>query len=217
MELVSSTKALLQNLRDNGLDKLITEVTTFCAARNIDIPDLDDNYVPLVKGVEARHHSSTFTIMQHYRVDIFSAAIDAQLYELNIRFNEEAMELLILSSALGPREGKNSYKIDDICKLVDKFYPKDFTDQEKLHLKIQLQRYEHNVVSSEEFKKLKNISSLCEWLVKNGKSITYFLIHRVIELVLSLPVSTATAKRVFPAMKTIKTRLRSKMGDDFLG
>ncbi|XP_026440104.1 uncharacterized protein LOC113338926 [Papaver somniferum] len=186
-------------------------------AINIDVPDFNSNYVPLIRGVGARHHSSTFTIMEHYRVDIFNAAIDAQLSELISRFNEETMELLILSRALDPREGKKSFKVDDICRLVNKFYPKDFTEQEKLHLKIQLRHYEHNVVSSEEFKKLRNISSLCEWLAKNGKSTTYSLIHRVIELVLTLPVSTATEERVFSAMKIIKTRLRSKMGDEFLG
>ncbi|XP_026417381.1 uncharacterized protein LOC113312862 [Papaver somniferum] len=195
----------------------IDEIETGSGLNQIDTPDLNANHVPLVRGVEARYHSSTFTIMQHYRVDIFNAAIDSHLEELKSRFNEEEIELLILSSALDPREGENPFRSDDICKLVDKFYPKDFTEQEKLHLRIQLQHYEHSVVSYEEFKKLKNISSLCEWLVKNGKSVTHSLIHRVIELVLTLPVSTATAERVFSAMKIINTRLRSKMGYEFLG
>ena len=38
----------------------------------------------------------------------------------------------------------------------------------------------------------------------------------MIELVLTLPVSTATTERSFSAMKIVKTRLRSKMEDDFL-
>ncbi|XP_026444567.1 uncharacterized protein LOC113344893 [Papaver somniferum] len=162
MELVSSTKALLQNLRDDGPDDLISEVRAFCATRNIDVPNFNSNYVLLIRGLGARHHSSTFTIMEHYCVDIFNAAIDAQLSELNSRFNEETMELLILSSALDPREGQKSFRVDDICRLVDKFYPKDFTEQEKLHLKIQLRHYERSVVSSEEFKNLRNVYSLCE-------------------------------------------------------
>jgi hypothetical protein len=31
-----------------------------------------------------------------------------------------------------------------------------------------------------------------------------------------LPVSTATTERAFSAMKLVKTRLRNKMGDEFL-
>jgi hypothetical protein len=39
---------------------------------------------------------------------------------------------------------------------------------------------------------------------------------RLIRLVLTLPVSTATTERAFSAMKLYKTRLRSKMEDEFL-
>ena len=40
-------------------------------------------------------------------------------------------------------------------------------------------------------------------------------IDRLIRLVLTLPVSTATMERAFSAMKLLKTRLRNKMKDDF--
>ena len=39
---------------------------------------------------------------------------------------------------------------------------------------------------------------------------------RLIRLVLTLPVSTATTGRTFSAMKLNKTRLRNKMEDEFL-
>jgi len=38
----------------------------------------------------------------------------------------------------------------------------------------------------------------------------------LIWLILTIPVSTATTKRVFLAMKIIKIRLRNRMEDDFL-
>ena len=41
-------------------------------------------------------------------------------------------------------------------------------------------------------------------------------LYRVLVLVLTLPVSTATAERSFSAMRIIKTRLRNKMEDEFL-
>jgi hypothetical protein len=53
-------------------------------------------------------------------------------------------------------------------------------------------------------------------LIETKKSERYHLIDRLIHLVLTLPVSTATTERAFSAMKVIKTRLRNKMDDEFL-
>ncbi|XP_052185172.1 uncharacterized protein LOC127796813 [Diospyros lotus] len=53
-------------------------------------------------------------------------------------------------------------------------------------------------------------------LTNSGRSDTYIMITRLIRLVLTLPVSTATTERAFSAMKLLKTTLRNKMEDDFL-
>ena len=96
VDLVSSTKALIQNLRDVGLDALFAKVKSFCDARNINIPDMDAPYV-VRRGRARQQKQDEFTIKHHYRVNIFYAAIDSQLQELNRRFSENTMELLILS------------------------------------------------------------------------------------------------------------------------
>jgi hypothetical protein len=54
-------------------------------------------------------------------------------------------------------------------------------------------------------------------LVASGQAETYFLIDRLLRLIMTLPVSTATTERSFSAMKIIKTKLRNKMDDGFLG
>jgi hypothetical protein len=53
-------------------------------------------------------------------------------------------------------------------------------------------------------------------LVEIEKSTIYPLVDRLIRLLLTLPVSTATTERAFSAMKIVKTRLRNRMKDDFL-
>jgi hypothetical protein len=53
-------------------------------------------------------------------------------------------------------------------------------------------------------------------LIETEKSERYHLINRLIRLVLTLPVFTATTERAFSAMKVVKTRLRNKMDDEFL-
>jgi hypothetical protein len=100
--------------------------------------------------------------------------------------------------------------------LVNKFYPQDFTDHEKEQLEIELIHYEHNIVQHASFQELSNISELCRWLVRTEKSTIYQLVFRVIVLLLTLPVSTATTERAFSAMKIVKTRLCNKIEDEFL-
>jgi hypothetical protein len=149
-------------------------------------------------------------------VDIFCAAIDSQLQKLNRQFSEHTVELLILGSALDPRVARESFRIDDICQLVNKFYPQDFTDFEKEQLKIELYHYEHNVVQHSSFKGLLNISKLSQWLVRTEKSTIYQLVFRVVVLLLTLSVSTSTTERAFSVMNIVKIRLRNKIEDEFL-
>ncbi|XP_075669826.1 uncharacterized protein LOC142639551 [Castanea sativa] len=109
MNFVSSTKALIQNFRDKEWGNLFTTMKSFCEARDIDVPDMNARYVE--RGGLARYQQDDFTIEHHYRVDIFYATIDFILQELNHRFSEHAVELLNLSSALDPKEAKESFRI----------------------------------------------------------------------------------------------------------
>jgi hypothetical protein len=84
--------------------------------------------------------------------------------------------LLILGSVFDPRAARESFRIDNICQLVNKFYPLDFTDFEKEQLKIELHHYEYNVVQDSSFQGLLNISELCQLFVKTRKSTIYQLI-----------------------------------------
>ncbi|GAV74522.1 LOW QUALITY PROTEIN: Dimer_Tnp_hAT domain-containing protein, partial [Cephalotus follicularis] len=141
-------------------------------------------------------------------------AIDSQLQEINIIFNESAMELIALCSALDPRDCYKFFKVDDACKLAYKYYPDDFTVAEKSHL-IQLNYYEFDVpnhpieIFSHNFKTFTHIG-------KDRKFEIYDIVFKLIRFVLTLPVSTATIERSFSAMKIVKSRLRNKMKDEYL-
>ncbi|KAK9670576.1 hypothetical protein RND81_13G210600 [Saponaria officinalis] len=169
----------------------------------------------LLKGGRARRQHDQNTVEVHYRRNLFYAAIDVQLQELRYRFNEKSVELLTLSCALEPRSSGQYFKIDDICNLVNKFYPEDFTDVEKEELKVQLCHYEVELSRHEDLKKLSTISELSQWLVNTGKHNMYALIFRLTRLLLTLSVSTASAKRAFSARNVVKTTKRNKMEADF--
>ncbi|GKE78567.1 zinc finger MYM-type protein 1-like protein [Tanacetum coccineum] len=161
--------------------------------------------------IQSRNKKDDVTVEHHYRVDVFIVAIDSQLQELNNRFNESVSELLRLSVTLDP---KKSFNADDICKLVTKYYPLDFTEQERIELRLELQHFELD--SDPKLKNVSSLSALCRGLQETEKSEMYPLIDRLIRLILTLPVSTATSERAFSKMKLVKTRLRSTMSDDFL-
>ena len=58
---------------------------------------------------------------------------------------------------------------------------------------------------------MSSIAELYQGLVETEKSTIYPLIDKLIRLILTLPVSTATTKQVFSAMKIVKTRLHNRM------
>jgi hypothetical protein len=66
-----------------------------------------------VDHTKSRNKQDNTTVKHHYRVDIFAAAIDQQLQELNALFSEQSTELLTLCAVLDPRE--NSFSISKIC------------------------------------------------------------------------------------------------------
>nr|KYP55809.1 hypothetical protein KK1_002034 [Cajanus cajan] len=122
----------------------------------------------------------------------------------------------MLSVALDPKDAFKSFNACDICSLAKKFYSSDFSDQEMIHMEYELQHYEFDVPKDPKFHNLSTLGELCQKLVEVGKSNVYPLIDRLIRLVLTLPVSTATTERAFSAMKIIKTSLCNKMEDGFL-
>jgi hypothetical protein len=61
--------------------------------------------------------------------------------ELNSRFSDGIVELLVLSYALEPKDNFKSFKTDAVYKLAEKFYPEDFNEQEIYYLRSQLKYY----------------------------------------------------------------------------
>ncbi|XP_045822720.1 zinc finger MYM-type protein 1-like isoform X2 [Trifolium pratense] len=213
--IVRSTKALLQNMKQDGWEKLLKNVISFCEKNDIKVPQLNAPYKcdylrqENVDGI-------TITIEHYYRTEVFLFVIDKQIQELNSRFRDQALELLTLSSALVPKDTYKAFNIDHICTLVEKYYPKDFNEQEKINLKCQLQHFIIDARQDSNLKNLSTIQELCTCLAETKKSEVYCLIDRLLRLIMTLPVSAATTERSSSAMKTFKTMLKNMMEDEFL-
>ncbi|CAL1406910.1 unnamed protein product [Linum trigynum] len=232
MILVESTKKLLNEFRDKEWDSLLAKVVGFCKQYDIEVPDLS---APFFRGRSIRKRDVTNEHHYHYDVFnaaidvqmtelgsrfndrvVFDAAIDVQMTELGSRFNDRVVELLKLSSSLNPRDGFKTFDIDAICKLAREYYPLDFSDDDIDTLKFQLKMFQVNIPNYPYLEKLSSIADLCKELASTRLGKEYSLIDRLIRLLLTLPVSTATGEHAFSAMKIVKNRLRNKMNDDFL-
>ena len=66
-----------------------------------------------------------------------------------------------------------------------------------------------------ELRELPSLVDLTSALFKTGKSSLYPMVDRLLRLVLTLSISTATVERIFLGMKVMKTRLQTTMGDGF--
>ncbi|CAN0829476.1 Zinc finger MYM-type protein 1 [Linum grandiflorum] len=187
--MVSTSKDLLQKLRDEGWEPLLEEVNSFCSKHDIDIPDLN---------MLGRRGMNKMPLEQLYHFEYFNQ-----------------VRLLQLGAALDPRDSFSSFNADHIYELAVEFYPQDFADHEQLLLRSQLPYYERHVVRNSDFK-VPSLAKLLEMLVTRRLEEQYTMICRLIRLLLTLPVSTATTERAFSAMKFVKNDLRTKMADGFL-
>ncbi|CAN1121577.1 Zinc finger MYM-type protein 1 [Linum perenne] len=212
MSLVTSTIKLLNKLRDQDWDSFFKNVSEFCKTHDIEVPNLS---APHVEG-RCTRQQNVVTNDHYYHFDVFNTIIDYQIEEIRSGFDEKVIELLKLSSCSNPSDGYKAFDVDAICDLAKNYYPLDFSEQEIEVLDFQLRLFQVDVPNHPSLEKLSSLAELCCKLMETGKSNQFYLVDRLIRLVLTLPVSTATGERVFSAMKIVKTRLRNKRCDDFL-
>ncbi|KAK9750764.1 hypothetical protein RND81_02G220100 [Saponaria officinalis] len=206
LHFLSITKEKLQSIRENGWDDLILKVGAFCCENDISMPDMS---APYKKGL--RNCEKNITNAHYYRVNIFYS-----LKELDSRFTESSLESLALSASLDPRYGFRAFKWEDVCKLALKYYPLDFSSYDRLALDLECEFFVADIDNDPRFTKITSISDLCRQMLDFGNTSFYPMIYRLICLILTFPVSTATTERAFSSMNIIKNKLRNKMNDEFL-
>ncbi|XP_010665608.1 uncharacterized protein LOC104882891 [Beta vulgaris subsp. vulgaris] len=110
--------------------------------------------------------------LHRFRVEMFLSVIDLQLQELNNRFDEENIELLICMACLNP---VNSFVAFDTQKLVRlaEFYPKEFPSNDMTRLRHELEFFYDDMRKDARFENLKDINELSMKLVETGKHTSY--------------------------------------------
>ncbi|XP_076896247.1 uncharacterized protein LOC143549156 [Bidens hawaiensis] len=208
---VKLTDKGLKRYRLEGFDSLLEDVTSFCEKYEIEVVDMEAEYVdPRFKrkktGITNRHH---------YVVNNFNKVLDMQIQELGSRFNEVTTKLLTNMSSLSPSCNFSAFSKVNLINLAE-MYPCDFDFDEKDKLVYELGHYITNVKEDKRFSNLSGLGDLAKMMVKTRLHIDYPLVYRLIKLSLVLPVATASVERCFSSMKNVKTDLRNRMGDEYM-
>ncbi|KAF8114630.1 LOW QUALITY PROTEIN: hypothetical protein N665_0035s0009 [Sinapis alba] len=135
--------------------------------------------------------------------------------EFNDRFDEVNTELLGCTASLRPIDSFYQFDQPKLVRLSE-FYPEDFSSMERISLEHQLGIYIDNISEDPRFANLEGLGDLARVMVETKKHLSHPLVYRLLKLVLTLHVATATVERSFSAMKIVKTTLRNRMSDEFL-
>jgi hypothetical protein len=95
----------------------------------------------------------------YFRIDIFYAAIDAIITELDHLFNQRSSELLVCFYCLNPRDSFSKFDVDKLIQIADIYYD-DFSFDDRKRIKDQLQTFIIHVRRLEEFKVCYDLASL---------------------------------------------------------
>src|ERR1041385_3600015 len=88
MSLVRLAKSRMQELRSNGWDAFLEKVTSFCNKHGIEVPAMDNNYVPYGRSTRFVQPQ---TNEDHFRRKICIGVVDKISQELDNRFDEVNM------------------------------------------------------------------------------------------------------------------------------
>ena len=225
--LINSAKERIKSLgSEEGFSKVLTETLSFCQDNEIPIPDLSDLWTgdnPLSsRKVSIPKKDSNLSVREYYFLRIQKVAMDAILTELEIRFDDETVRILQAASALDPRDKYQSpnkdKRVKELKHLAEHFYKADFSSDDIDDLESELKvffsfRMEDIFVPLEE-DRVYSFADLGGALYQ--KKDVFPNLYKLCCLLLVLPVTSAAAERSFSALKIIKTRLRTSMGDGWL-
>ncbi|XP_066318666.1 uncharacterized protein [Miscanthus floridulus] len=214
ISLVNVAKSRMQELRFNGWDNFLQNVTSFCIKHGVEVPAMDGAYVPYGKSARyARARNQTND--DHFRREVYIGVIDQISQELDNQFDEINMELLSCMSAFSPSNFFASFDARKVHRLAE-FYPKDFSNNDLLKLELQLDNYIDDMRQDASFQGLDNIVDLSVKLIETKRHKVYDMVYLLLKLILLLPVATASIERVFSALIIVKTKSRNKIDDTVL-
>ncbi|KAM0914505.1 hypothetical protein ACQ4PT_011490 [Festuca glaucescens] len=210
IDLVSVMKKRLQSLREDvGWDSFLQKVTSFCVEHGVEVVDMDGLYEPVGRSPGFYEEA---TNLHYYHVDMFLDAIDSQLRELNDMFDEVNTELLICMASFNPADSYAARDEDKLVKLAH-FYPGDFSTFELGCLPFQLETFFDAMCKDERFREVKTLAELTVKLVETRMDRVFYIVYRLLKVVLILPVAIASVERNLSSVNYVNNKATNKLSD----
>ncbi|CAL5183176.1 unnamed protein product [Lathyrus oleraceus] len=113
-------------MRNDGWEELISKVMKIYNKHYIDVPDIDALYV---HGKKPKRHTRTSSVsnFHHYKHGYLFSDLDLQLHELNVRVDEENIEILKYVLCLSPSFSFVYFDVKKLLNMVE-LYPNDLVD-----------------------------------------------------------------------------------------
>jgi hypothetical protein len=211
--LIGATLQKINEIRQNGWEELFEDAKSFCLQYNIIVPNMLDTTT--ARGHSRGRGGKLITYQHYFNHEIFNVVLDQLIVELNNRFGERSTQLLKCIACLDPRNSFANFDVDKLIELA-KLYAADFTPFDCIVLKDQLEIFIVDMRVDPNFINYNDLGDLAVSMVQSDRHVVFPLVYCLIELVLVLPVATASVERVFSAMNIIKTELRNKTEDEWL-
>jgi hypothetical protein len=126
---------------------------------SIDIPNMDG---PIPRfGQSIRGQRDNITQDYFYRVDIFYAAIDSLIIELDHRFNQVCSKLLTCFACLDPRDSFSKFHVNKLARLTE-ICLQDFSFDDRKLIKDQSQTFIVHVRRVDQLKACHDLASLAK-------------------------------------------------------
>ena len=87
------------------------------------------------------------------------------------------IELLKLSKTLNPKNSYKLFSVEDIYLLVDKFYPEDYSDEEKNHLRLFFTPLVSTATTKRAFSAMKIVKTKLHNRMKDNFLANYLIVY----------------------------------------
>ena len=222
---VRYTMNALDGLRsDESWESIWNEADTFATNLNcgIVVPGRDtivSNRVTDIRNFMpgARHIDGNTVAPDWFRINVFYVALDKIGKELRDRFNNANIEILQCIIFFLPKRFAD-FDEKYFLAFASEFWQREADgkthDQRKFDKLHQELKFFKDLIKKDHFKAkdLVSLEDVLKYLIRDQPSLK--MIIMLYRIALTLPVSSASAERCFSAMKRIKNRLRSTMGDE---
>lgn len=202
------------DMRHKQFDEIVNNAKMLAKAWNIDAT-LKNRRQKVAKQFfdELATDTAFMTELQKFRITVYYASLDIIIAQLSNRFTsfENTVHLFMF---LNPSNLSNITK-DDLSKACDKLVNKYKND---LSSELEIEIIQFRSLFSDEIKKLTSIWELCEFIFNKNCLLCSSLPNfcTVLQLFITMPVTSASAERSFSRLKLIKTFLRNTIAESRL-